>query len=189
MCLSLASPLKMLYLFLFNRAVFCKERSLPCRGFTTKYVCPNPKRCNPHLSRSHADGPMVLLLLSALPGGSCVGKRKCLPKISFEGIHAECWCGADRAQIQPDPWMFPAPLIATLPPLRLTAQGMLWCLQNTMANYSRPPPLQKVAPVTRTKKDTIFPIWFAPPRHSLSHSQLCWEQSCILPGWRVPAMT
>lgn len=85
--LLLASPLKMLYLFLLNQAACCKERSLSCCGFTTKYVCPNLKCCNPHLSCYHADSPTLLLLDIALLGG---GMRKCLHKITFLSIRTEC---------------------------------------------------------------------------------------------------
>lgn len=40
----------------------------------------------------------------------------------------------------------------------------------------------KSGSISKQQKGTIFPIWFALPRHSLIYSQPCWEQSCILMG-------
>lgn len=40
----------------------------------------------------------------------------------------------------------------------------------------------KSGPISKQQKGSIFSIWFAPLRHSLSHSQSYWEQSCILTG-------
>lgn len=86
-------------------------------------------------------------------------------------------------------------LIATiLPLLRVSHHPVGAAVSAKHLGKLKQASMLKSGSIYKQQKGTIFPIWFSPLRHSLSHSQ-CWEQSCILmaahlclQGTAVPAL-
>lgn len=157
----------------------------------------------------HAGSPLVLLLFTVLPVGSCVGRSRAGENASQnliswhqgkhanknppETIHVECQCESGRARSNwplRRPWHDPAaPILLTahtswnLPPLSRVSH----CTESAVMSVKHLGKLKqasmlKSGPISKQQKGSIFSIWFAPLRHSLSHSQSYWEQSCILTG-------
>lgn len=136
------------------------------------------------------------------------GQKKMFPKIAFHGTRVSmqtkilssrnhpCWmpawiwlcpnpAGPSDAYIMTQllPSRSQPTLIATLLPLHRVSHCPVGAAVSAKhLGELKQASMLKSGSISKQQKGTIFPIWFAPLGHPLSHRQSCWEQNCILTG-------